>query len=271
MRSWTRGHRGRAGGQQRYSISWSRCDVRPDGQKTGHANRGEREGHAVTGAQRLGPIQPNEACNCALDDSSSVPTSETAAASRNDDPLSLTGPAVGVAGPAGAEPGLRTRPAMKTTRASGACGQPRLGRQGARPRDPAARPTVHRRHRPGVTNARVEHGVKIHLAGYAPEQVVKVDGIDVLAWPACGGHRSRARLALRGGGLRLGYADGRQPGPAHGGVRDHDLLARCHPHRRGRLRRSGVVVRRRDARPESGRRTWHRHADLQFPADWRNG
>lgn len=33
--------------------------------------------------------------------------------------------------------------------------------------------------RPGVTNAFVKHGIKVHLAPYAPEQVVRVDGIDV--------------------------------------------------------------------------------------------
>ena len=33
--------------------------------------------------------------------------------------------------------------------------------------------------RPGVTNAFVKHGIKVHLARYASEQVVCVDGIDV--------------------------------------------------------------------------------------------
>lgn len=74
---------------------------------------------------------------------------------------------------------LRTRAAMKTMRrahvASHDSAADEHGLEVLRP-DPQL---VHVT-RPGVTNAWVEHGVKVHLAGYAPEQVVIVDGIAVL-------------------------------------------------------------------------------------------
>lgn len=74
---------------------------------------------------------------------------------------------------------LRTRAAMKTMRrahvASHDSAADEHGLDVLRPDQELVHVT-----RPGVTNAWVEHGVKVHLARYAPEQVVTVDGIPVL-------------------------------------------------------------------------------------------
>jgi hypothetical protein len=167
---------------------------------------------------------------------------------------------------------LRTRAAMATMRrahvASHDSAADEHGLEILRPDQPIIHVT-----RPGVTNARLEHGVKIHLARFAPEQVVVVDGIEAL---------DLARTAVD---------IAREHGPPYGevacdsamrlGVTRHQLMAAyeimtCWPH----VTRVRAAVGYADPRPESVAESLGRilvdglglgTTDLQFPARLRNG
>ena len=167
---------------------------------------------------------------------------------------------------------LRTRAAMTTMRrahvASHDSAADEHGLEILRPDEPLIHVT-----RSGVTNARVEHGVKIHLAPYAPEQVVGIDGIDVL---------DLARTAVD---------IAREHGPPYGevacdsamrmGVTRVQLIGAyevmtCWPN----VTRARAAVDYADPRPESVAESLGRilvdglglgTPDLQFPARLRNG
>lgn len=167
---------------------------------------------------------------------------------------------------------LRTRAAMKTMRrahvASHDSAADEHGLEILRP----AQPFVHVT-RPGVTNARLEHGVKIHLARFAPEQVVVVDGVSSL---------DLARTAVD---------IAREHGPPYGEVACDSAMRRgvtraqligayeimtCWPH----ITRARAAVHYADPRPDSVAETLGRilvdglglgTLDLQFPVRRRDG
>ncbi len=103
--------------------------------------------------------------------------------------------------------------------------------------------------RPGSTSAWTEYGVKHHLARYREEQVV-ADRWPRRARPRAhrGGHRSRARRAVRRDRLRRGHALRRTAIGARGRLRDHGALAASSTYASARSRSLGP-----------GPPTWPRH------------
>ena len=167
---------------------------------------------------------------------------------------------------------LRTRAAMKTMHrahvASHDSAADELGLEIFRPDQPFIHVT-----RPGVTNARVENGIKIHLARYVPEQVVIVDGIDVLDLA-----RTAVDIAREHGSP---YGEVACDSAMRMGVTREQLMAAyeimtCWPH----VTRTRAAVDYADPRAESVAETLGRilvdglglgTPDLQFPARLRNG
>jgi hypothetical protein len=167
---------------------------------------------------------------------------------------------------------LRTRAAMKTMRrahvASHDSAADEHGLEVLRP-DPEL---VHVT-RPGVTNAWVEHGVKVHLARFAPDQVVTIGAIPVLDLA-----RTAVDIAREHGSP---YGEVACDAAMRKGVTRAELIAAyeimtCWPY----VTRTRAAVDYADPRAESVAETLGRilvdglglgDVDLQFPARLRNG
>ena len=167
---------------------------------------------------------------------------------------------------------LRTRAVMKRMRrahvASHDSAADEHGLEILRPDKPLIHVT-----RPGVTNAWIDHGIKVHLARYAPEQVVKVDGIDVLDLA-----RTAVDMAREHGSP---YGEVACDSAMRMGVSREQLMTAyeimtCWPH----VTRTRAAVDYADPRAESVAETLGRilvdglglgTPDLQFPARLRNG
>jgi len=127
--------------------------------------------------------------------------------------------------------------------------------------------------RPGSTNAFVKHGIKVHLAPYAPEQVGQVDGIDVLDMA-----RTAVDVAREHG---TPYGEVACDSAMRHGVSRNQLMVAYETMRNWRhVTRVRAAVAYADPRAESVAETLGRilvdglglgELDLQFPARLRNG